>query len=242
MEKGSSTSANYNNFVSGITTMIPITLDAKVVRHARKQTFLIEKMTDRILEKISTSQKSMIEKEKRRTDAEYRLQQLDSKHLNEVFQVIEGRINPDLKKYLSSGENKQSLIKFLGEFTLQHMKENSCLTGWTKTVPCWIISQSRNSENNKSKIKENAIKKLKSKCEEISQRIVNHLKSLTHKDIEWEYDALPDDEQDFLVLRKKAKDLILEKVYREINNWRLKNKNKVDDEIKKGSSRRIRNH
>ena len=44
-----------------------------------------------------------------------------------VFQVIEGRIIPDWKKFLSSGENKQSLIKFLGEFTLQYMKENSCL-------------------------------------------------------------------------------------------------------------------
>lgn len=57
------------------------------------------------------------------------------------------------------------------------------------------------------------------------------MKSLTHKDIEWEYDVLPDDEQDFRVLRKKAKDLILEKVYREINNWRQKNKDSVDDEI-----------
>ena len=37
-----------------------------------------------------------------------------------VFPVIEGRIIPDWKKILSSGENKQSLIKCLGEFTLQY--------------------------------------------------------------------------------------------------------------------------
>ena len=44
-----------------------------------------------------------------------------------VFQVIEGRIIPDLKKILSSGENKQSLISFLGDYTVRYLSENSCL-------------------------------------------------------------------------------------------------------------------
>ena len=44
-----------------------------------------------------------------------------------VFQIIEGRIIPDLKKILSSGENKQSLISFLGDYTVRYLSENSCL-------------------------------------------------------------------------------------------------------------------
>ena len=66
-----------------------------------------------------------------------------------VFQVIEGRIIPDWKKFLSSGENKQSLIKFLGEFTLQYMKENSCLMDGQKLYLVGSFPNQGNSKNNK---------------------------------------------------------------------------------------------
>jgi hypothetical protein len=32
------------------------------------------------------------------------------------YEVIEGRVIPDWKKFISSGENKQSLIRFLGDY------------------------------------------------------------------------------------------------------------------------------
>ena len=44
-----------------------------------------------------------------------------------VFQVIEGRIIPEWKKFLSLGENKQCLIRFLGDYTVRYLSENSCL-------------------------------------------------------------------------------------------------------------------
>ena len=37
-----------------------------------------------------------------------------------VFQVIDGRQIPDWKKFLGVGENKQALIRFLGESIVQH--------------------------------------------------------------------------------------------------------------------------
>jgi hypothetical protein len=41
--------------------------------------------------------------------------------------VIEGRVIPDWKKFISSGENKQSLIRFLGDYIVKHINQNSSL-------------------------------------------------------------------------------------------------------------------
>lgn len=82
-------------------------------------------------------------------------------------------------------------------------------------------------------IKKNAIKGITSKCEEISERIDRHLKSLKPENFKWDFNTFPDDEKDFLVIRKKAKDFILEKVKLEINNWRQTHKDLVDKEIEK---------
>lgn len=57
------------------------------------------------------------------------------------------------------------------------------------------------------------------------------MKSLKPEHFKWDFNTLPDDEKDFLVIRKKAKDFILEKVKLEINDWRQTNKDLVDKEI-----------
>ena len=44
-----------------------------------------------------------------------------------VFQVLETRTIPDWKKFLNSGENKQSLIRFLGEYSVKHLTNTSIL-------------------------------------------------------------------------------------------------------------------
>jgi hypothetical protein len=41
--------------------------------------------------------------------------------------VIEGRVTPDWKKFISCGENKQSLIIFLGDYIVKHINQNSSL-------------------------------------------------------------------------------------------------------------------
>jgi hypothetical protein len=41
--------------------------------------------------------------------------------------VIEGRVISDWKKFISSGENKQSLIRFLGDYIVKHINQNSSL-------------------------------------------------------------------------------------------------------------------
>jgi hypothetical protein len=41
-----------------------------------------------------------------------------------VFQVIEGRIIPDWKKFLSVKENKQALINFFGDFIVKFNQSN----------------------------------------------------------------------------------------------------------------------
>ena len=38
-----------------------------------------------------------------------------------IYEVIEGRVIPDWKKFISSGENKQSLIRFLGDYFVKHI-------------------------------------------------------------------------------------------------------------------------
>jgi hypothetical protein len=38
-----------------------------------------------------------------------------------MYEVIEGRVIPDWKKFISSGENKQSLIRFLGDYIVKHI-------------------------------------------------------------------------------------------------------------------------
>ena len=43
------------------------------------------------------------------------------------YEVIEGRVIPDWKKFISSGENKQSLIRFLGDYIVKHINQNSSL-------------------------------------------------------------------------------------------------------------------
>ena len=43
------------------------------------------------------------------------------------YEVIEGRVIPDWKKFISSGENKQSLIRFLGDYIVKHINQNSPL-------------------------------------------------------------------------------------------------------------------
>lgn len=80
-------------------------------------------------------------------------------------------------------------------------------------------------------IKERAIRNITFKCEEISHRIINHLKSLAIEHFKWERDTLPDDEKDFLVIQQKAKKHILKKIKNEIIDWRLKNKDLIDREI-----------
>lgn len=57
------------------------------------------------------------------------------------------------------------------------------------------------------------------------------MKSLKPEYFKWDFNTLPDDEKDFLVIQKKAKDFILEKVKLEINNWRQTHKDLVDKEI-----------
>ena len=37
-----------------------------------------------------------------------------------IYEVIEGRVIPDWKKFISSGANKQSLIRFLGDYIVKH--------------------------------------------------------------------------------------------------------------------------
>jgi hypothetical protein len=44
-----------------------------------------------------------------------------------IYEVIEGRVIPDWKKFISSGENKQSLIRFLGDYIVKHINQNSSL-------------------------------------------------------------------------------------------------------------------
>jgi hypothetical protein len=44
-----------------------------------------------------------------------------------MYEVIEGRVIPDWKKFISSGENKQSLIRFLGHYIVKHINQNSSL-------------------------------------------------------------------------------------------------------------------
>jgi hypothetical protein len=44
-----------------------------------------------------------------------------------IYEVIEGRVIPDWKKFISSGENKQSLIRFLGDYIVKHFNQNSSL-------------------------------------------------------------------------------------------------------------------
>jgi hypothetical protein len=46
---------------------------------------------------------------------------------SKIYKVIEGRFIPDWKKCISSGENKQSLIRFLGEYIVKHINQNSSL-------------------------------------------------------------------------------------------------------------------
>ena len=41
--------------------------------------------------------------------------------------MIEGRVIPDWKKFISCGENKQSLIRFLGDYIVKHINQNSSL-------------------------------------------------------------------------------------------------------------------
>ena len=41
--------------------------------------------------------------------------------------MIEGRVIPDWKKFISSGANKQSLIRFLGDYIVKHINQNSSL-------------------------------------------------------------------------------------------------------------------
>jgi hypothetical protein len=35
------------------------------------------------------------------------------------YEVIEGRVIPDWKKFTGSGENKQSLVRFLGDYIVK---------------------------------------------------------------------------------------------------------------------------
>jgi hypothetical protein len=44
-----------------------------------------------------------------------------------IYQVIEGRVIPDWKKFINSGENKQSLVRFLGDYIVKHINQNSSL-------------------------------------------------------------------------------------------------------------------
>jgi hypothetical protein len=44
-----------------------------------------------------------------------------------IYEVIEGRVIPDWNKFISSGENKQSLIRFLGDYIVKHINQNSSL-------------------------------------------------------------------------------------------------------------------
>ena len=44
-----------------------------------------------------------------------------------IYEVIEGRFIPDWKKFISSGENKQSLIRFIGDYIVKHINQNSSL-------------------------------------------------------------------------------------------------------------------
>jgi hypothetical protein len=44
-----------------------------------------------------------------------------------MYEVIEGRVISDWKKFISSGENKQSLIRFLGDYIVKHINQNSSL-------------------------------------------------------------------------------------------------------------------
>jgi hypothetical protein len=48
-----------------------------------------------------------------------------AKHV--MYEVIEGRVIPDWKKFISSGENKQSLIRFLGDYIVKHINQNNSL-------------------------------------------------------------------------------------------------------------------
>ena len=54
------------------------------------------------------------------------------------FEVIEGRIIPDWKKCISSGENKQSLIRFLGDYIGKHINQNSSLQEGQCQKYCFI--------------------------------------------------------------------------------------------------------
>ena len=44
-----------------------------------------------------------------------------------MYEVIESRVIPDWKKFISSGENKQSLIKFLSDYIVEHINQKSSL-------------------------------------------------------------------------------------------------------------------
>ena len=44
-----------------------------------------------------------------------------------MYEVIEGRVIPDWKKFINSGENKQSLVRFLGDYIVKHINQNSSL-------------------------------------------------------------------------------------------------------------------
>jgi hypothetical protein len=52
--------------------------------------------------------------------------------------VIEGRVIPDWKKFISSGENKQSLIRFLGDYIGKHINQNSSLQEGQCQKYCFI--------------------------------------------------------------------------------------------------------
>jgi hypothetical protein len=52
---------------------------------------------------------------------------LNPNDVTKMYEVIEGRVISDWKKFISSGENKQSLIRFLGDYIVKHINQNSSL-------------------------------------------------------------------------------------------------------------------
>ena len=45
----------------------------------------------------------------------------------QIYEVIEGTVIPYWKKFIRSGENKQSVIRFLGDYIGKHINQNSSL-------------------------------------------------------------------------------------------------------------------
>jgi hypothetical protein len=54
------------------------------------------------------------------------------------YEMIEGRVIPDWKKFISSGENKQSLIRFLSDYIVKHINQNSSLQEGQCQKYCFI--------------------------------------------------------------------------------------------------------